>query len=308
MKCLLDPVSQSFVENNLSLFVDPLLRQMLWSGLYNSVRDGLLSTKSYVKLVCKHIGNESDPKLIQTIINSADTSVKIFVPNEYYYDELDILFKISAEKYKICDQKTLNEKIIWEKALVSFGCSIENVHELISLLDNPNSKLSQRSRWDIIQKAISWDFPNAETLLQKEKENDLSDAARRAILTCSTSKPDADIKRRAWDKFLVEDSNLSAHERSAEMAGFRNFNQHNLVSEYKWKFFDEVRQIFQTREKRFAESFVDNLFPFEPEDNIVHEKTANLLALLTPEEHHLKHVLKEKLDDLERVRMCRSIY
>ena len=57
------------------------------------------------------------------------------------------------------------------------------------------------------------------------------------------------------------------------MAGFRWFHQRELVSEYKLKFFEVVREVFQTREKEFAGHFAGNLFPYEPESDIVLEKS-----------------------------------
>lgn len=91
------------------------------------------------------------------------------------------------------------------------------------------------------------------------------------------------------------------------MAGFRWFHQRPLLSEYKNKFFDVVRDIFQHREKEFAGAFAGNLFPYEPEDDTVLERTKDLLATLTPEEQHLRHVLKDLVDDLERARKCRAV-
>jgi hypothetical protein len=63
------------------------------------------------------------------------------------------------------------------------------------------------------------------------------------------------------------------------MAGFRWFNQRPLLAEYKDKFFAVVRDIFQNREKEFAGAFAGNLFPYEPEDEAVLEKTKELPTL-----------------------------
>lgn len=91
------------------------------------------------------------------------------------------------------------------------------------------------------------------------------------------------------------------------MAGFRWFHQRNLTEEYKAKFFEVVRDVFQNREKEFAGSFAGNLFPYDPEDETVLQRSKDLLAQLGPEEQHLRHVLKELIDDLERARKCRAV-
>jgi len=306
-KCFLDPVSQDFAVEHMSDFKDALLRQVLWASFYDLTRDGSMSVFKFLKLVSKHIVHETDLKLISTVIDRASASAHNFVPDEFRYQELDVLFDITFTCYNN-PSLTSEEKIVWERAAVNFGQTRSAVEKLVQLLSNQEAKIAQTRRWQIIEKAFAWDLPQAEQLLEKEKEKDHSDAAVRAALTCSTSKPDAQVKKEAWDRFLSKDSTLSGHQRASEMAGFRWFNQRELLADYKQKFFDVVREIFQTREREFAGHFAGNLFPYEVEDESVLRKTKDLLAILTPEEQHLTHVLKELVDDLERARRCRACY
>lgn len=309
-KSILDDKSLDFVEKHLSLFDDPFLRQMLWCNFYNAVRDGMLSSKKYINLVSKHIGHETDLKLVETIINTVAAAANTFVPNKFYYTEFDLLFEMAMCQYSN-DNLSSAQCIIWEKAIILFGQSKSAVKRLLTTMCNqsePSNNFCQASTWTIIEKAIAWDFPQAPELLNLEIELDSSDIGRRAALMCATSKPDPIIKQKAWNRFINAVSDLSNHERSAEMHGFRWFNQSELLAEYKLQFFNSVRDIFQMRSREFANSFARNLFPFDSEDPDIIQLTSNLLAERSPEEKYLSHFLCEQLDDLQRAAMCRSAY
>eukprot|EP01127_Copromyxa_protea_P000511 TRINITY_DN1042_c0_g2_i1.p1 TRINITY_DN1042_c0_g2~~TRINITY_DN1042_c0_g2_i1.p1 ORF type:complete len:861 (-),score=208.81 TRINITY_DN1042_c0_g2_i1:58-2640(-) len=306
-KCFLDTDSQNTAVEFLSKFSDSLLRQVLWNSFYDLTRDAIMGVKKFLKLAKQNIIHETDMKLVQTVLDRVSASAQAFVPDANRIQEFDELFKIALEAYQR-ESASEDQKIVWERAVIGYATSKETVEQVVKLfLGEEDKGVAQNRRWQIIEKAISWNLPEAASLFEKEKERDKSDTGVRASLTCKTSPFDPAVKAAAWERFVAKDTELSGHERDAEMAGFRWFHQRSILEEYKSKFFEVVRDIFQNREKEFAGAFAGNLFPYEPEDDIVLERTKELLASLTPEEQHLRHVLKGTIDDLERARRCRAV-
>lgn len=168
-------------------------------------------------------------------------------------------------------------------------------------------ELDQAMRWSLVQKQFAFSIAGAEERLQKEKEKDPSDRGQRSIETALASIPTAENKAKIYDRIL-NDKTSSNHTISAVMSGFRWHHQRELLEPYTDKFFEQVRSIYKERSKEYATSFGYYLFPFNPDDDKITNRTKQLLASLDEnEEKVLVRFLKEELDDIARCRGCRDL-
>jgi aminopeptidase N len=162
-------------------------------------------------------------------------------------------------------------------------------------------------RWSIVEKACGHGLPSAPALLEAEQLRDKSDRGQRAVLTAKSSFPDINIKHEAWARYTAKEQKLSSHNAAADMSGFRWHHQRELLSEFTDKFFDIVRSIYKDHPRQYAESFF-SLFPGDPENDHVLERTERLLSELPSDEQILTKTLKEEIDDLKRARTCRALF
>lgn len=158
-----------------------------------------------------------------------------------------------------------------------------------------------------------------------------SDAGVRAALTCRTSPPDSAVKRAAWERFVAKESDLSGHQRDAGMKEpfWFSFRQIWLVLDGSTRdlYLGSIRTNFSRWWETFSRTGKKNLLEhllaicslmslkmtaFLREqryglklNHLLTLKT--LLSSLGAEEQHLRHVLKELVDDLERARKCRAV-
>lgn len=111
--------------------------------------------------------------------------------------------------------------------MISFAESKKSVSKLAEVLEKSEGKPSahytfnQTHRWRIVVRAVAWKIESANQLLEKEKERDnrydfkwfpilypcllyhfFSDVGDRMVRTAEFSRWDADVKQRAWDRFL----------------------------------------------------------------------------------------------------------
>lgn len=79
-KVRLDAESLSTVEASLDRVSDPLARGMIWSSLWNSVRDAQLSVFRYLDMVERFAPAETDLAILSSILTDAQYAVLHYVP------------------------------------------------------------------------------------------------------------------------------------------------------------------------------------------------------------------------------------
>jgi len=174
-------------------------------------------------------------------------------------------------------------------------------------LRNKNPVFTQDLRWAIIVKLVAWSVPDAQDLLNQESIVDPSDAGVRAVLKAGTSVFNIQVKNSAWERFISPDNKMSAHQSAAEMEGFRWSHQESILVPFTEKFFQVVISIFRTKEKEFAQSFFNLLFPYDPDNPKILQLSHQLLSSVSKDDKQLIRLLKENIDDQERDVKCRGL-
>ena len=90
------------------------------------------------------------------------------------------------------------------------------------------------------------------------------------------------------------------------MHGFWWKPQDALLAPYVGRFFDEVRDVFNERDKEYATRWFGVLYPGHIPSGEVAERSAALLAELGGADLLLRRNLREALDELRRARACQA--
>ena len=303
----LDPQSLAFVRERLERFADPLLRLLLWRTLWDMVRDQQLRSTDYLALVREKIRFESDLELIESILRNAGMAVYRFVPEERLVAEAEALLETLWERlFAAADN---DRRSVWARAAIGMASGEASIRRLLALVDQgtaiPGFDLDQEMRWSLAVKQIAHGLPGGEARLAAEQARDPSDRGRQAVERARTAAPDPAVKAAAWERFRT-DREASLHMISAAMIGFTQRQQRDLLAPYVDRFFAEVREIFRTRDKDFAQSYFGALFPHDRPEDAVIAQTEALIAALEAEDTVLRRTALEDLDDLRRAHACRA--
>ena len=306
-KIALDARSLAYVRDRIERFADPLLRQLLWRTLWDMVRDQEFRSTDYLALVREKIAFEEELELIETVLGNAHAAIAWFVPEGQRVDEADSLFEIAWARLFAAPDK--NRRISWARAAVAAAQQPQTVLRMLELVDRGSGidgfELDQEMRWSLTVKQIAYGIPGGEERLAQESGRDPSDRGRRAAARAATAAPDAGRKAAAWERFSA-DREASLHMIGAAMGGFLWAHQAELLDPYVGRFMEEVRGVFQSRDKDFANLYFGALFPHYRPDDAVIGRTEALLASLGDEDPSLRRKLLEALDDLQRARACRA--
>jgi aminopeptidase N len=131
-KVALDPESLAFTREHIDRIEDPMLRQMLWSALWNMTRDQQLTSVDFLAIIRDKIATEASTELVDAVLGFAQTTLSRFVPDEWREEQGRQLFASAWETLKTAEG---DRQIIWTRALVGFAVTAADIERLAALAD-----------------------------------------------------------------------------------------------------------------------------------------------------------------------------
>ncbi|MGE0571512.1 MAG: aminopeptidase N [Dehalococcoidia bacterium] len=306
-KVALDADSVAFARENLERIDDELLRQLLWSSLWNMVRDQQLSSIDFLTLVRERAGREPRIEMVEVVLNQAQVALARYVPEERKAEEASALFAAAWAGLKAAADG--DPKITWMRAMINAAANDTDLGLLARIADGGETvaglNVDQQMRWDIATKHIAYGIAEAEARIAAEQARDASDRGRRAALRASTAVPSASVKAEAWVRFRG-DSYGSLHDTAAAMGGFNWARQRDILEPYVEEFFASVAEVFETGDKEFVSDYFGALFPGYRIERGVLARSEELLGSLGDRLPMLTRMLREANDDLLRSIRCRE--
>ncbi len=306
-KVALDPESLDFVRANIERIDDPLLRQLLWSSLWNMVRDQQLKSTDFLTLVREKAPLEPVPELVDAILGYATATLGRYVPDARRESEHHLTFLTHWSAMH--NAPPGDAQIIWARALIAAAIVPTDIERVAQLADGgevvPGLTIDQDMRWSIALKYVGHGMDGAEDRLAEELQRDPSDRGQRAKIRAETSVPSATAKADAWDR-INGDGYGSLYLTSAAMSGFNWVHQRDLLNPYVRLYFEAVPGIFRNKDREFATDYARSLFPgYRVEEDIL-TQSQTVQRAYGVDLPLLDRILRETNDDLERAIRCRA--
>lgn len=145
-------------------------------------------------------------------------------------------------------------------------------------------------------------------LRDKALAEDNSDAAANVRKVLDWSLPDAALKERLWDEILDESTSSTLMDTRMKIQGFwQRHLQPDLMAPYFEKYYATLKRVIDTRDREFAESFMQGLSPAfmarEQDENAFNE----LLSRCTDDTHFFTIFLKKQVDMIELIKKSRHL-
>ncbi|MFN8519812.1 MAG: aminopeptidase N [Chloroflexota bacterium] len=306
-KVMLDPVSLAFARERLEDVEDPFIRQLVWTSLWDMVRDARLRSTEYLAMVRRHAPHEADVALLDAVLEQAVPVLRRYVP-ESRIDEESRSLVATARGVALAAGRAEDDRRVWLRFAIAAATTPEDVAGLEDLVDAGASDglpIDQEMRWGVAIKAVSLGLPGAHERVAAERERDASDRGQREAIRASVAAPDASVKDAAWERIHGEGYGSDYLTRSA-LAGFAWRSQRELLEPWRERFFERVRGIYRERDLGFAQSYLRWLYPATWGEATVEERSTGLLDELGPDEVQLRRHLMEVRDDLGRVIRVRA--
>jgi aminopeptidase N len=297
----LDPQSLAFVLERLPELPDALLRQQVWSTLWEMVRSADLRSSDYLEAVRRFAPGEVDPSLLQSIVDRAIVAQRRFVPEAQREAAATALMGAALQALEAARDGDL--RLVWARTAAAAAASVGDVSQLLDLVDGRSSidgfTPDQQLRWTLAVKAVAYGVADAPERLARERDRDPSDRGQRALLRAKVSAPDGAVKQDAWDRINGEGYGSDYLTRAA-ISGFQWAHQRELLLPFRAPFYESVVWVYATRDHAFAASYLRSLAPDRWAEASELERMRSVIEALTDDQGLLRRHLLEVADDLER--------
>jgi aminopeptidase N len=303
----LDPQSLAFVLERLPELPDALLRQQVWSTLWEMVRNADLRSTDYLEAVRRFAPSEVDPTLLQSIVDRALVVQRRFVPEVQREAAATALTAAAVQALRAATDGDL--RLVWARTAAAAAASAGDVLQMLDLVDGRTSidgfTPDQEVRWTLAIKAAAFGVADAPERLARERARDPSDRGQRALLRAKVSEPDGAAKHEAWVR-INGDGYGSDYLTRAAMSGFQWSHQRDLLLPFRAPFYEGVARVYATRDHAFAAGYLRSLVPDRWAEASELERIRSVIEALGDEQGLLRRHLLEVADDLERDIRVRS--
>jgi aminopeptidase N len=303
----LDQRSLAFALERLPDLPDPLLRQQVWSTLYEMVRSAALHPGAYLETVRRFTPGEADQALLASILGRAASVLRHYLPEGA---ALDASHRLVAVAVGATRATPADLGLIWARAAIALAADPADVDLLLGLADAGWSAdgvgVDQEMRWSLAVKAAAHGLEGASDRCQEELRRDPSDRGQRAFIRAQASRPEEDAKAAAWERINGEGYGSDYLTRAA-IGGFQWVHQRVLLTPFREPFYAQVGSVYAARDHAFAGSYARGLVPDRWAEPAELERLRAFRAGLADHEVLLQRHIDEIADDLSRDIRVRSL-
>lgn len=206
VKVQLDGRSFDSARQHLAGVPDPLLRAMLWQGLWDGVREAKLPLNDFISTVLVNAPQEKDYTLLGDVLGKVAAS-------KHYLDQIDAGSAYDRQATRqLADMAWSgvqaakgddNFQRRWFTTYIGLASERPDLDRLAGLLDGREKvdglAINQDLRWAIVGRLNRFDYPGANALLEAEQARDKSDTGQAAALAATVVRPDPAVKRQWLD-------------------------------------------------------------------------------------------------------------
>lgn len=251
VKVNLDSESLAAAKNHIADIKDNLTRMMVWSDLYEMLRDRKLAVNEYLSLLLKNLPKEKDTKMMTEILYNLP-SVAYYLPKSTE-EQKTARTKSIGELEKMCLNGFLNsrpgsdDQKTWFDSLVRIAETPEALAKLTDVLKGrltaPGFKLDQDRRWSVVIRLMAFNAAGSEQLLAKEKQRDTSENGLKASLSAEAARPDPQQKFTMLNQVIAPSNDMSIARRKSIVRYAFPINQDEFRQQYRDEFYKNLLQM-----------------------------------------------------------------
>lgn len=282
-KMRLTPEHQRFALEHIGEIEDSLARTVIWSSLWESVRDGELPAREFVRLVAREASRETHPSVQERLLAQATQAVRQYVDPAWEGEGMDLLNTAF---------RGAEPAAIFDRALARLTPTEETISYFKELLERSDN---QEVRWLALTSLIA---TGALPLSAADEEQDNTSEG-----TISRLRAKAVVdKRWAWDTLVEDDlTNLEARYLMDGLT-FTYDGLEGLTDEY----FRQAPALWERLTNEMAQRTLEGMYPRWDVTTAAVDK-ANELLLSDDAPSGLKRVIAEGQDRIARAVRNREV-
>ncbi|MDG9712537.1 aminopeptidase N [Streptomyces sp. DH10] len=261
-KVRLDEQSLAVVTEHLGDFESSLPRALCWASAWDMTRDAELPARDYLSLVLSGIGKESDIGVVQSLHRQVKLAVDLYA-DPAAREALLARWTDATLAHLRAAAPGSDHQLAWARAFAATARTPEQLDLLDALLDG-----SQTIEGLVVDTELRWAFVERlaavgrfdETEIAGEYDRDRTAAGERHAATARAARPTPEAKAEAWAS-VVDSDKLPNAVQEAVIAGFVQTDQRDLLAPYADRYFEVVKDIWESRSHEMAQQIAVGLYP-----------------------------------------------
>ncbi|MDQ0713428.1 aminopeptidase N [Streptomyces luteogriseus] len=299
-KVRLDEQSLAFVTEHLGDFESSLPRALCWASAWDMTRDAELAARDYLSLVLSGIGKESDIGVVQSLQRQVKLAIDLYA-DPAAREALLARWTDATLAHLRAAAPGSDHQLAWARAFAATARTPEQLDVLDALLDGSQTveglAVDTELRWAFVQRlAAVGRFDEAE--IAGEYERDRTAAGERHATTARAARPTAEAKAEAWAS-VVDSDKLPNAVQEAVIAGFVQTDQREVLAPYAERYFEVVKDIWESRSHEMAQQIAVGLYPTVQVSQETLDRTDTWLASAEPTAA-LRRLVSESRAGVER--------
>ncbi|GAA2762541.1 aminopeptidase N [Streptomyces paradoxus] len=299
-KVRLDEQSLAFVTEHLGDFESSLPRALCWASAWDMTRDAQLAARDYLSLVLSGIGKESDIGVVQSLQRQVKLAIDLYA-DPAAREALLARWTDATLAHLRAAAPGSDHQLAWARAFAATARTPEQLDVLDALLDGSQTVeglvVDTELRWAFVQRlAAVGRFDEAE--IAGEYERDRTAAGERHAATARAARPTEEAKAEAWAS-VVDSDKLPNAVQEAVIGGFVQTDQREVLAPYADRYFEVVKDIWESRSHEMAQQIAVGLYPAVQVSQETLDKTDAWLASAEPNAA-LRRLVSESRAGVER--------
>ncbi|WOT36881.1 aminopeptidase N [Streptomyces coeruleorubidus] len=299
-KVRLDEQSLAFVTEHLGDFESSLPRALCWASAWDMTRDAELPARDYLSLVLSGIGKESDIGVVQSLHRQVKLAVDLYA-DPAAREALLARWTDATLAHLRAAAPGSDHQLAWARAFAATARTPEQLDLLDALLDGSQTieglVVDTELRWAFVQRLAAVGRFD-ETEIAGEYDRDRTAAGERHAATARAARPTPEAKAEAWAS-VVDSDKLPNAVQEAVIGGFVQTDQRDLLAPYADRYFEVVKDIWESRSHEMAQQIAVGLYPTVQVSRETLDKTDAWLASAEPNAA-LRRLVSESRAGVER--------
>ncbi|MFJ8465239.1 aminopeptidase N [Streptomyces swartbergensis] len=299
-KVRLDEQSLAFVTEHLGDFESSLPRALCWASAWDMTRDAELAARDYLSLVLSGIGKESDIGVVQSLHRQVKLAVDLYA-DPAAREALLARWTDATLAHLRAAAPGSDHQLAWARAFAATARTPEQLDLLDALLEGSKTieglVVDTELRWAFVERLAAVGRFD-ETEIAGEYDRDRTAAGERHAATARAARPTPEAKAEAWAS-VVDSDKLPNAVQEAVIAGFVQTDQRDLLAPYADRYFEVVKDIWDSRSHEMAQQIAVGLYPTVQVSRETLDKTDAWLASAEPNAA-LRRLVSESRAGVER--------
>jgi aminopeptidase N len=254
-----DALTLAWALAHVGTLADSLLRALLWTSLWDAVREAALPPAGYVDVVLRELPGEADEQISRAILARAAAALALYLPEAQAAAlrerwEAALIARIDDARLGYGLRKDALDRLV---DTASGQPALERLRALLAgsvlFVGKP---IGQPTRWAIVRRVIAIGTPDAAALLAAEQKRDLSTEAVKDGFVAGAARPDAAVKADYFKRYF-DDAGLNEAWASESLTEFNVPEQAALTLPYLLPALERLEWIQRNRRIFFLPAWID---------------------------------------------------